>query len=212
MSRNPAPNLTEGPLEKGRLVLASASPRRSALLRELGLEFEIHPADLDETPLPDEAPRDLVRRLAREKALAVTDPKRIGTRRFVLGSDTLVVLDDEPIGKPSDPSEAIQMLERLTGEVHTVMTGVAVLDVQTGSILDEVVESKVHMRKATTDEIEEYVELGESLDKAGAYALQGEGRRFVTRVEGSESNVIGLPLEETQALLQRATPQPGDRT
>ena len=212
MSRNPAPNLTEGPLEKGRLVLASASPRRSALLRELGLEFEIHPADLDETPLPDEAPRDLVRRLAREKALAVTDPKRIGTRRFVLGSDTLVVLDDEPIGKPSDPSEAIQMLERLTGEVHTVMTGVAVLDVQTGSILDEVVESKVHMRKATTDEIEEYVELGESLDKAGAYALQGEGRRFVTRVEGSESNVIGLPLEETQALLQRATPKPGDRT
>ena len=203
MSRYPHQRAGKSPLESGRLVLASASPRRSALLQELGLEFEIHPADIDETPLPGEAPRELVRRLAREKARAVTDPKRIGERRFVLGSDTLVVLKGEPIGKPSGPEEAIQMLERLTGDSHTVMTGIAVADVQTGSILDQVVESEVHMRDATTPEIQRYVEIGESLDKAGAYALQGEGRRFVTRVVGSESNVIGLPLEETRALLEK---------
>ena len=207
MRRQSDPNSTESPLEKGRLVLASASPRRSALLDEMGLEFEIHPADIDETPFPDEVPRELVRRLARSKAQAVTDSRRIGERRFILGSDTLVVLDDEPIGKPVDPEDAIRMLERLTGRIHTVMTGIAVLDVQTSVILDQVVESQVHMRDASRDEISRYVALGESLDKAGAYALQGEGRRFVTQVEGSESNVIGLPLEETRALLEKATPE-----
>ena len=210
MRRQSDPNSTESPLEKGRLVLASASPRRSALLDEMGLEFEIHPADIDETPFPDEVPRELVRRLARSKAQAVTDSRRIGERRFILGSDTLVVLDDEPIGKPADPEDAIRMLERLTGRIHTVMTGIAVLDVQTSVILDQVVESQVHMRDASRDEISRYVALGESLDKAGAYALQGEGRRFVTQVEGSESNVIGLPLEETRALLEKATPEAGD--
>lgn len=210
MRRQSDPNSTESPLEKGRLVLASASPRRSALLDEMGLEFEIHPADIDETPFPDEVPRELVRRLARSKAQAVTDSRRIGERRFILGSDTLVVLDDEPIGKPVDPEDAIRMLERLTGRIHTVMTGIAVLDVQTSVILDQVVESQVHMRDASRDEISRYVALGESLDKAGAYALQGEGRRFVTQVEGSESNVIGLPLEETRALLEKATPEAGD--
>ena len=209
MRRQSDPNSTESPLEKGRLVLASASPRRSALLNEMGLEFEIHPADIDETPFPDEAPRELVRRLARSKAEAVTDSRRIGERRFILGSDTLVVLDNEPIGKPADPEDAIRMLERLTGRIHTVMTGIAVLDVQTSVILDQVVESQVHMRDASRDEISRYVALGESLDKAGAYALQGEGRRFVTQVEGSESNVIGLPLEETRALLEKATPEAG---
>ena len=210
MRRQSDPNSTESPLEKGRLVLASASPRRSALLDEMGLEFEIHPADIDETPFPDEVPRGLVRRLARSKAQAVTDSRRIGERRFILGSDTLVVLDDEPIGKPADSEDAIRMLERLTGRIHTVMTGIAVLDVQTSVILDQVVESQVHMRDASRDEISRYVALGESLDKAGAYALQGEGRRFVTQVEGSESNVIGLPLEETRALLEKATPEAGD--
>ena len=171
MRQQPDPSTSESALTKGRLVLASASPRRSALLHEMGLEFEIHPADIDETPFPGEAPRELVRRLARSKAQAVTDARRIGERRFILGSDTMVVLDEEPIGKPTDPEDAIRMLERLTGQVHTVMTGIAVLDVQTRSILDQVVESQVHMRNASRDEISRYVALGESLDKAGAYAL-----------------------------------------
>ena len=202
MNRNPAPS--QSPMETGRLILASASPRRKDLLHELGVEFEVHPANIDETPLPDETARDLVRRLAREKAQAITDHETIGKRRFVLGSDTLVVLRDEPIGKPHDPNDAIEMLKRLTGETHTVMTGIAVVDLETGSVLDDVVESQVQMRDATLPEIAAYVEVGESLDKAGAYALQGEGRRFVTQVVGSESNVIGLPLEETRAMLRKA--------
>ena len=194
----------KSPLEEGSLILASASPRRSHLLHQMGLEFEIQPADIEETRLPGEAPQALVRRLAQEKARAVAYSERVQKRRFVLGSDTLVVLHGDPIGKPSDPEEAIQMLGRLTGQTHTVMTGIAVADSWTGSVLDEVVESHVHMREATRAEIIAYVDIGESLDKAGAYALQGEGRRFVTRIVGSESNVIGLPLEETRRLLQEA--------
>ena len=149
MNRNPAPS--QSPVETGRLILASASPRRKDLLHELGVEFAVHPANIDETPLPDETARDLVRRLAREKAQAITDPETIGKRRFVLGSDTLVVLQDEPIGKPRDPNDAIEMLKRLTGETHTVMTGIALVDVETGSVLDEVVESQVQMRDATLE-------------------------------------------------------------
>jgi len=194
----------KSPLEEGSLILASASPRRSDLLQQMGLEFEIHPADIEETRLPGEAAQALVRRLARDKARAVAHSKNNQNRRFVLGSDTLVVLHGDPIGKPQDHDDAIQMLGRLTGQTHTVMTGIAVADSWTGSILDDVVESHVHMREATRAEIIAYVDIGESLDKAGAYALQGEGRRFVTQVVGSESNVIGLPLEETRHLLQEA--------
>ncbi|MAI77912.1 MAG: hypothetical protein CL917_03135 [Deltaproteobacteria bacterium] len=196
--------INPSPLAPGTLILASASPRRRELLSQLGLEFEIRPANIDESPQVGEVPFDLVRRLALEKATAIAQEDQIGDRRFVLGSDTLVVLDNEPIGKPADESEAVRMLQRLTGRTHTVMTGIAVVDAHTGSMLAEVVESSVEMRTAPLEELQAYVATGESLDKAGAYALQGGGRRFVNQVRGSESNVIGLPLEETRTLLHLA--------
>ena len=125
-------------------------------------------------------------------------------RRWVLGSDTVVVLAGEIIGKPSGPEDAVRMLLHLTGHTHRVLTGVAVMDALEGCIRSRAVESEVVMRSADEAEIRDYVATGEPLDKAGAYALQGEGRRFVSRVEGSESNVIGLPMEETLALLAEA--------
>jgi septum formation protein len=170
----------------------------------MGLEFEIHPPDLDETPLPGEFPENLVVRLARSKARAVAESLEPSRRRWVLGSDTVVVLDGETIGKPRDAEDAVQMLARLTGRTHRVITGIAVVDALNGRAEEEAVTSEVIMRPAAEEEIRGYVATGESLDKAGAYALQGGGRRFVTQVVGSESNVIGLPIDATHALLLRA--------
>ena len=186
------------------LVLASASPRRRKLLEEAGVAFEVLPADLSETPLPGEEPGALARRLAAEKALAVA--RRLGATppRFVLGADTTMVSDEAVLGKPRDPEHAAELLGRLLGRSHRVLTGVAVLDTATCTPSATLVCSTVEMCAASQDEILRYVATGESLDKAGAYALQGQGRRFVRAVHGSESNVIGLPVEETLALLGQA--------
>jgi septum formation protein len=186
------------------LVLASASPRRRELLARAGVAVEVMPAHIDEEPLADEAPEALAERLAREKALAVA--RRVGPRpsRLVLGSDTIVVLDGDVLGKPRDPAHAEALLARLAGRTHRVITGVAVARSDDLALSSLTVASRVTIRAASAEEIRRYVAGGEPLDKAGAYALQGEGRRFVTAVEGSESNVIGLPLEETLDLLRAA--------
>lgn len=191
------------------LVLASASPRRRLLLERAGLAFEVRPADLDETPRPDEAPVACLVRLAREKALAVAQTLAAGPPRLVLGADTGVLLGDELLGKPVDAAHAFELLSRLVGRSHRVVTAVAVADTAGAHVLERHVESRVRMRPAERGELEAYVAGGEPLDKAGAYALQGEGRRFVEAVEGSESNVIGLPVEETLALLERARRERG---
>ena len=192
------------PPELALLVLASASPRRRALLASRGLRFEVMPADVAEDARPGEAPRALVERLAAEKALAVRARLPRTPRRLVLGSDTVVVLGEEILGKPRDAAHAVELLSRLAGRTHTVWTGVAVA--ATGDAAPRVcsVASRVTLRAATEAELRAYVATGEPLDKAGAYALQGEGRRFVSRVEGSESNVVGLPLDEALALLAEA--------
>lgn len=186
-----------------RIVLASASPRRRALLAGAGVAFDVHPADLDEMPRPGEAPAETVQRLAGEKARAVAS--RLGApRRLVLGADTGVLLDGDLLGKPEDADHAADLLGRLVGRTHAVVTGVAVAESGGGRLWTCRVTSEVTMRAATPEEIRAYVATGEPLDKAGAYAVQGEGRRFVLAVAGSESNVIGLPLEETLALLADA--------
>jgi septum formation protein len=184
------------------LVLASASPRRRELLARAGVPFEALPAEIDERPHPGEAAEALVERLAREKAVAVA--RRVGPAppRLVLGSDTVVVLDGEILGKPRDGTHAEALLARLSGRTHRVLTGVAIAASDRGAVESFVVASRVTMRAASADEIRRYVATGEPLDKAGAYALQGEGRRFVAAVEGSETNVIGLPMDETLALLR----------
>ena len=186
------------------LVLASGSPRRRQLLTEAGVPHEVVPADIDEQVHPGESPEQMTLRLAREKAAAVAERMGDGPPRHVLGSDTTVVLDDEIIGKPEDAEDAVRLLQRLTGRTHRVVTAVAIVETSSGRWVDGAFESRVTLRDATEPELRDYVATGEPLDKAGAYAIQGEGSVFVTGFEGSRTNIIGLPVEETLALLARA--------
>ncbi len=190
------------------LILASASPRRRDLLDGAGIAFEVIPADIAEERRRDEQPVAFASRLAAEKARAVAE--RVGPEpaRRVLGADTIVVLGDSILGKPRNPRHAREMLARLTGRSHEVVTAIALVPSDTLEIEARAVTSRVHMRAASPEELRDYVATGESLDKAGAYALQGGGRRFVERVEGSESNVIGLPLDETLELLGETRREP----
>jgi len=187
------------------VVLGSGSPRRRELLARVGVAFEIVPAEIPEDARPGEAPAALAERLAREKAQAVATRIGAAPPRLVLGADTIVVIDGDVLGKPKDPNDAVRLLGQLVGREHRVLTGVAlVASDRPERAATVVVTSRVVMRAAGREEIERYVASGEPLDKAGAYAAQGEGRRFIARIEGSESNVIGLPLEETLALLRDA--------
>ena len=192
------------PTPERTLVLGSSSPRRRELLARAGIRFEVAAAGIEERARPGEAPEALAARLACEKALAVAQRLGSAPSRLVLGADTIVVLEGDVLGKPVDASDAEQLLGRLVGRAHRVLTGVAVVASDRLVPASRVVESRVVMRSASSEEIRRYVESGEPLDKAGAYAAQGEGRRFIARIEGSESNVIGLPLDETLALLRDA--------
>ncbi|MBS1106000.1 MAG: septum formation protein Maf [Deltaproteobacteria bacterium] len=187
------------------LVLGSGSPRRSELLARAGIAFEVRPADIDETAEIGEAPAAFALRLARAKAIAVATLVGASPRRIVLGADTIVVVDGDVLGKPTDREDAVRLLGRLVGREHRVLTGVAVVaSDRSDRAATCVVTSRVTMRAATEAEIRRYVATGEPLDKAGAYAAQGEGRRFIERIDGSESNVIGLPIDETLALLRES--------
>ena len=181
-------------------ILASASPRRRMLLEQLGLKFEVRAAEVDELPEPGEAPGDYVLRVSRLKAEAVA--RQLGVSLPVLSADTEVVLDGSVLGKPKDRADALKMLSRLSGRAHQVLSGVALWK---GGALDTArCESRVSFRALEAGEAEAYWESGEPRDKAGAYGIQGRGAVFVERLEGSYSNVVGLPLFETAALLRRA--------
>lgn len=178
-----------------KLVLASSSPRRAELLSRLGLEFEIVPAYIDESRRPDEPPAIYVERLAGEKAAS-------GDRQsLVLAADTAVVHAGKVLGKPAHPAEARTMLARLQGDTHDVFTGVAMsYNDETVSLVDV---TEVEMLPMTGEEIVDYVASGEPMDKAGSYALQGRGGKFVSSVSGSPSTVIGLPLHLLDRLATR---------
>jgi septum formation protein len=179
-----------------RLVLASSSQRRVDLLAALGLEFEVSAADIDETRRPDEAPAGYVERVAREKAAAVA-----ATDALVVAADTAVVHGGHVMGKPGHPEEARSMLRRLEGDVHEVFTGVAVA---VGDRVESLVDvTEVRMLPMTDDEIAGYVDDGEPMGKAGAYALQGRGGVFVESVVGSPFTVIGLPVHLLPRLVRR---------
>ena len=192
------------------LVLASASPRRRDLLRQAGIRFEVRPADIPEIGQPDESPVEFAQRLARSKALAIAEQIGTSPSRLVLGADTIVVLDGEVFGKPRDSDHALELLERLVGREHSVVTAVALVESDTLRIREAVVTSRVEMRAVERSELIAYVATGEPLDKAGGYAVQGGARSFVTRIHGSETNVIGLPLDETVQLLGEAAQQLGE--
>jgi septum formation protein len=180
------------------LILASQSPRRAELLSRLGLTFEIAPADIDESYVDHEMPADHAERLAREKAITVA---RREPDALVIGSDTIVVLGDDVLGKPRDPEEALQMLLRLEGREHQVFTGVAIArGSQVESSLEQV---RVRFRSLSRAECEAYVATGEPLDKAGAYGIQGFGSALVDCINGDYFAVMGLPVVRTLAILER---------
>jgi septum formation protein len=183
-----------------RLVLASGSPRRRELLDRLELDFEVAAADIDETRLPEEEPASYVERVARTKAGAVA-----GDGLLVVAGDTAVVHEGRVMGKPRHPEEARSMLRRLQGDTHEVFTGLAVGWVDGGLRLESLVDmSKVSMLPMTDDEIAWYVGTGEPLDKAGGYALQGIGGMFVSKVVGSPSTVVGLPVHLLGRLIAKS--------
>ena len=180
------------------LILASASPRRADLLRAAGiLPFEVAPVAVDESFIKLEPPGDHVRRLAREKAEAAFGnyPDAV-----VLAADTIVLVGGEMLGKPRDPADAIRMLRQLSGREHEVLTGVAIIS-KRGPVV-EVARTRVWVNPLTEPEIADYVATGEPLDKAGAYGIQGLGSRFIDRIQGSYSNVVGLPVALVYRLLK----------
>jgi septum formation protein len=188
-----------------RLVLASGSPRRVELLRLAGLEPEVRPPDIDESFRDGELPDAYVARLAGEKAFAVDR----AAGEVVLAADTTVVLDGTMLGKPADADEAARMLRRLSGRVHHVITAVTVVD-RRGLPLEALVGTEVHFAELDDPMIARYVATGEPLDKAGAYGIQGHAQVLVAEVRGSWTNVVGLPVVETLALLRTAGVDPAD--
>ena len=180
------------------IYLASQSPRRSELLKQLGVHFAVRIADIDESVLPAESAEKYVQRLATEKANALWSSLSEGSRHPVLGADTTVCIDGEILGKPVDRDEGIVMLRRLSGQQHEVLSGVAMIG-ETHSVCVNV--SKVSFRVLSDAEIEAYWATGEPVGKAGGYAIQGYAAAFVSELHGSYSGVMGLPLYETAKLL-----------
>lgn len=184
------------------IVLASASPRRRELLTQVGVAAQVVPAAIDEHVLPGETAEQHVLRLSKAKATAVAARTQVQGRWFI-GSDTVVVRDEAILGKPADGGEAAAMLRSLAGRAHTVVSGYAVHDRDTGRTISAAVTTRVWFKALTEREIAGYLATGEPFDKAGAYAIQGVGAFMVTHIEGSYPNVVGLPLCEVLAALEQ---------
>lgn len=189
------------------LVLASASPRRQELLRNAGIPFTVSPANIPEVPLSGESPRACAERLAREKADAVL-VRHPG--KFVLGADTIVVVDDEILGKPRDEADAVRMLRLLSGRTHQVITGVCLVGklrtenqkLEIGFQDTRSETTLVTMTTLSDEDIRSYIASGEPMDKAGAYAIQGMASRWIPRIEGDYFNVVGLPVALVRRMLR----------
>jgi septum formation protein len=181
------------------LFLASASPRRRELLRNAGIPFEVEPADIKEAPLPNEPAKAYAERLAREKAQTIA---RKYSNNPVLGADTVVVIDNQILGKPANPADAARMLHLLSGRTHQVITGVCLAANGNDSVASEI--TSVTMSEISEQEIAAYISTGEPMDKAGAYAIQGIASRWIPRIEGDYSNVVGLPVARVYRMLQQA--------
>jgi septum formation protein len=189
----------------GQLILASGSPRRRRFLEGLGLDFVVVVADVAEIHLKGELPADFVRRLAKDKAAAVGVDH---PEAWVIGADTVVVLDNEILGKPRDPDDALAMLTELAGHTHEVWTGFTICR-GNSEVASRAVRTEVKFVEASPDVLASYVATGEPLDKAGAYGIQGQGGVLVERIDGSYSNVVGLPLAElVEELLRLAVIAP----
>ena len=184
-------------MKRKRLILASGSPRRADLLRQIGLEFEVIPSDIDEDEISGDSPQQRALNAALAKAMDVARKVDDG---IVIGADTIVLLEGKILGKPSSPEEAVRMLTLLSGKTHQVITGVALIDVSSMKVESWTETTFVTFRVLSNDEIIEYVKTGIPLDKAGAYGIQDKAAAFVKRIEGCYFNVVGLPLA---ALIER---------
>jgi septum formation protein len=196
-----------------KLILASASPRRAEILRDAGFSFEVAQANVDETRLHDETARAMTRRLAEAKACAVAE--KLGAEpleAIVVGADTTVDLQGRLLGKPGSAKAAREMLQRLSGKTHRVVTSVSVLRLIDRACETATESTRVHFARLSRDEIAAYVATGEPLDKAGAYAVQGIGGRFIERIDGCYFNVVGLPLARLYRMLVLLGWQPPRRT
>lgn len=183
-----------------KMILASSSPRRAEVLRAAGFAFEVTAPVADEAPRPGEAPVELVRRLAEEKARAAA--KQVNGPALVVGADTLVLLHGAIYGKPVSAAEAAEMFRCYSGRTHEVVTGLAVLRLPDRALRVQHETTRVTFAPMTEEEIAAYIATGEPFDKAGAYAIQGIGGRFITRVEGCYFNVMGLPLSQLYRILR----------
>jgi septum formation protein len=188
------------PGKRAQLILASASPRRRELLAQAGFTFEVATADVPEVRKPGEDPIRFVTRLAREKAEAVAATLSVAQDTVVLGADTIVLVDEEVLGKPQDPADAARMLRLLSGQTHQVITGLCLARGRERQRAAEV--TFVRFVTLSDREIDEYVATGEPLDKAGAYAIQGRAGRWVPRIHGCYFNVVGLPLALVSSMIE----------
>lgn len=179
-------------IHEASVVLASASPRRAELLRQVGIPFVVDASGADETPEPDWDPVETATRLAARKAMDVAN--RHPGADVILGADTVVVVDDEVFGKPRDEAHAVEMLRRLSGRAHAVVTGWSLVDPKGNRAIAEFTSSRVFFDELDPETIERYVATGEPMDKAGAYAIQGKAGLFVQAIEGDYANIVGLPI------------------
>jgi septum formation protein len=185
---------------KTKIILASQSPRRRYLLERAGLKFSVIPSDFDESSIPPAPPKDYVRKLATAKARDVASRH---PNSWVIGADTVVVVDGRLLGKPASQTEARSMLQRLSGRTHYVLTGVCICRQSDNRFFEDTVRTDVLFKELTDAEIEWYIQTGEPFDKAGAYAIQGIGTFLVRRIDGSYTNVVGLPVCEVVEFLLR---------
>ena len=174
-----------------KVILASASPRRKEILQNTKLNFDIQKSDIEEVILENESPEDMVVRLAYEKAF---DVAKRNTDRLVIGADTIVALDNEVLGKPKDQNEAYQMIKRLSNKTHKVITGISLINLKENKIIKDYVVSFVTFKDLSEDSIKDYINTNESLDKAGAYGIQGYFAKYIREIQGEYTTIVGLPV------------------
>ncbi len=181
-----------------RIILASTSPRRQELMQKLGVPFEIIPGDYEEDMTLAMPPHELAKFLSLGKARAVADKEQ----GVIIGSDTFISFEDKVLGKPHTAEKAKEVLSMLRGKQHSVLTGHAIIDTETGKIINDAVEAKIFFRDYSDQEIDDYIATGEPLERAAGYAIQGGGKIFVEKIEGDYDTVVGLPVTEIEQALK----------
>ena len=181
------------------IILASASPRRREILKNTKLKFEVQKSDIEEVFLENESPESMVVRLAYEKAFDVAENNR---DKLVIGADTIVVLGDEVLGKPKDEEEAFDMIQKLSNKTHRVITGISLIHLKKGIVVNDYQISYVTFKDLSEDSIKDYINTKESLDKAGGYGIQGYGALLVDSIQGDYFNIVGLPISRLSDLLK----------